>query len=152
MGYSTIGDDSKIMCFNAVKSWKLGWYRDRHVDLVTSPYNWSGNLYGITDYQRTSSSDMMIVRLGSYFVSFNRSNGITQDVGVGENQVLVHQQNDERARSTLLATLQVGESYSVKISPEKAVVISVDYVAFDSEYASVTIETVLDTDTSEVSE
>jgi hypothetical protein len=44
------GNGQPRMCFNAAKSWKLGWYEDKAVIVSPSTSSWSGRLMGISDY------------------------------------------------------------------------------------------------------
>ena len=56
----TSSDDGPEMCFNAPKSWQLGWYDDRQ---TTVSGGWSGDLYGIADYESTDEGDTVIVQI-----------------------------------------------------------------------------------------
>ena len=48
------------MCFNGVKTYTLGWYSDRHVEL-TAGAAWTGRLYGFTQWGATTPREKMIV-------------------------------------------------------------------------------------------
>ena len=61
MGFSSPTDEHR-RCFSGPKTYKLGWFDDRHVELTPSD-SFSGRLYGFTQYAATNSSDKMIVRL-----------------------------------------------------------------------------------------
>jgi hypothetical protein len=119
MGYSYGQDEGPEMCFNAAKNWQLGWYSDRHVSVTSS---WSGNLYGLADYENTSSNDMIIAQIPAsvdggfddWYVSFNRKIGINRGTVEGGNQVLVHKRASGTgyAQSWLMAKLSAGGTYN----------------------------------------
>jgi len=145
MGYSSLNDEAK--CFNAVKSWQLGWYVDRQI-ILSSPYEWSGKLYGFVDYDKTSQSENMIIRMNDsnerfIFVSYNNANGINEDTNTGKNEVLVHSVSTDFGGSILLATLKSGENHILTdASGEKTISISVVDIAPDDGYAMIEIESI----------
>jgi hypothetical protein len=87
------------MCFNAAKSWYLGWYskpgKEGHeeINLFRSPI-WSGKLVGIDDYVNglfDQNEHRVVVRLEGrglnvhggkkhFFMMFNRKKGINKGV------------------------------------------------------------------------
>ena len=108
------------MCFNAPKTWQLGWFSNHHVslDYSASP-NWVGDLIGQADYA-SSSSKMMIIRItgmgaSDYYVSFNRRSNHNSGTQEGANQVLVHKRDPGTGYkvSTLLAKLNAGGTYTI---------------------------------------
>jgi hypothetical protein len=118
MGYSYSQDDSPVMCFNGPKNWQLGWYSDRQVAL-SSGSSWTGKVYGISDYESSSSDDAVVIKISSSpntYVSFNRQAGISAGTYEGGNQVLVHTKNNDPfnyGQSSLVAKLSEGQSTSV---------------------------------------
>ncbi len=116
MGYSYSSDDGPRMCFNAPKSWQLGWYEDKHVTITN---NWSGNIYGIADYG-SSTAVNVILRIPAtsasqhdLYISFNRKKGVNSGTRRGANKVLVHSQISTSGfhPSVLLAELSEGDFY-----------------------------------------
>ena len=121
MGYSYSSDDSPRMCFNAAKSWQLGWYADKSVSVVPpSSSTWSRRLMGIADYDNTATNTV-IVKIESeteldYYVNFNQKAGINSGTLEGGDQVLITSQAAEGvafAKSSLLAKLSAGQSYQI---------------------------------------
>ena len=114
------------MCFNAAKSWQLGWYDDKALtlDVATTP-SWNGRLVGVAEYQHENimSSDNVLVKITgggvvtaseTYFIAFNRKTGINQDNVKGSDQVtIVKAEADGNGQSYLVATLAQSESYTI---------------------------------------
>ena len=50
-------------CFNGPKTYKLGWYADRHVEITAGVDSFNGRLYGFTQWAATTPSDKMIIRI-----------------------------------------------------------------------------------------
>jgi hypothetical protein len=108
------------MCFNAAKTYQLGWYSQYHVDLSTSAtFNWNGNLVGFAEKSSASTSDKMIIRIitstTDTYVHFNRRIGMnigTQEAG---DQVLVTTRNTGTgyAESNLVSKMSTGSVYTV---------------------------------------
>lgn len=122
MGYSYSSDDGPKMCFNAAKSWQLGWYSDKAIaidPLLTS--SWNGRLVGMAEYKKAGPGDMVVVKLNTptsidYYINFNRQTGINAETGEGGDQVLVVSQGGEGtsfASSRLLAKLSDGQSFDI---------------------------------------
>ena len=115
MGYSESTDDKPLMCFNAAKSWQLGWYSDRHVAVNPLTAGWSGRLVGISDYV-SFVGDAVLVKINTsnvtdYYVNFNRMAGINSGTREGGNQVMIVSQGREGSgysQSLLLAKLDAG--------------------------------------------
>ena len=101
MGYSYQSRDYPAKCFNAAKSWDLGWYRDRHVTVGILHMPWAGTLVGPASYgllsdnlsenlsennNNLSDTAHVLVRLrpypwsiltnGDYYLMFNERRGI----------------------------------------------------------------------------
>ena len=121
MGYSYAEDDGPKMCFNAAKSWQLGWYADKAFTVdpsVTS--SWDGTLVGISDYNDAGNNHVLVkLETGAaldYYMNFNRATGINSGTKEGENQVLITSQGangEDFSKSTLLAKLSAGQSFDI---------------------------------------
>ena len=122
MGYSYGQSNSPEMCFNAAKSWQLGWFSDRHK--TVSPLDgesWSGRLYGPVDYPSTSTGDTVLLKIETktttdYFVMFNRQSGFNWDTREGGNQVTIvtaGENGEGYAPSDLKAKLSAGKSFLI---------------------------------------
>ena len=117
MGFSYVNDETPRMCFNGPKSWQLGWYDDRHID-ISSGSLWSGKVYGISDYTASSEEDAVIIRISSssadeIYISYNRAFGINEGTFEGKNQVLVHTKSNNFGTSRLVAKLSSGDTYTI---------------------------------------
>ena len=127
MGYSYSADEGPIMCFNGPKNWQLGWFSDREVAL-NSGSSWSGNLYGISNYQSSSNGDAVIIKINTSpntYVSFNRQEGISIGTQEGGDKVLVHTKSS--------GPLNYGQSYVVaKLSPGESTTVGGNKISFKS--------------------
>ena len=92
MGYSYPELDGPKMCFNAAKSWQLGWYNSRHLTL-----NLNEAYYGEIGSIVHENSDQKpaIIKINSIdsstdlFITFNWANDFNSGTQEGGNQVLV---------------------------------------------------------------
>jgi hypothetical protein len=109
------------MCFNAAKSWQLGWYADKTVTLdKRRKTSHVGVLGGIADY--SDSNNIVLVKLNTgrstdYYVNFNRQSGINSGTVEGGNQVTVVRAAGEGtgyAESELVAKLSAGKRFKIK--------------------------------------
>jgi hypothetical protein len=119
MGFS-YPEDSTKMCLNPAKSWQLGWYSDKRMELdMNARGPFSGELIGLTDYQDSNAVNKYVnikIDHGStgYFIGFNRAEGINIDTKEGQNGVTVQsQQGSGYSESSLLATLAQNELYVI---------------------------------------
>ena len=133
MGYSYGQDDGPIMCFNAAKSWQLGWYDDKSAEYDTNgTTGFNGKLYGFVDFNNAAATTV-ILKLNTpdnndYYVNFNRKTGFNSGSVEGGNQVLITTAQTEGksgtpnggyAESSLVAKLSAGGSYSFTDSAGK---------------------------------
>lgn len=117
MGFSYNDDDTK-MCFNAIKSWKLGWYEDRAVEVnPTQGEVISHELIGVADYETPYLSDecKIVIKVGDYYINFNRASGIDEGTREGQNQVMIDQGGapGRCPWSKLVAKLDAGGEYVI---------------------------------------
>jgi len=132
MGFSYLEDDGPKMCFNAAKSYQLGWYPDamQAVDPRSLPGgSQSFTLNGVEDYE--TGNGLVSLRLlytgatkdgKDYYVGYNRATaGNINELSQAEkNKVLLYQkdslysQGDGQSTgiSWRMASLDVGESHS----------------------------------------
>ena len=72
MGYSYAEDENPRMCFNAAKSWKLGWYSDRTRTLDKWNANvYSGELAGITANPGWATGPPMLLKVRNTMFLFD---------------------------------------------------------------------------------
>ena len=120
MGYATDEDDFPKKCFNGPRSWKLGWYSDRHTSFT---YNLGAastvNLIGASNYLSASGNDVVIIKLDAsitdYYITCNRQSGANSDTERGGDQVMItHKDYDDNYdASVLVAELNALESYTI---------------------------------------
>ena len=126
MGYSNSWDDTGILrkCFNGPKTWTLGWVEDRHVTLKGwQKFKFEGDLYGIMDYEETTSNEKMIIMLKSpdntqnVYITYNLAKGLHDQTDSAVNKVAIHWQNDNQTapKSWLLTSLKEGQSYTASV-------------------------------------
>jgi hypothetical protein len=123
MGYSYSNDDGPIMCFNAPKSWQLGWFQDKHHVFNQADGSWSGRLIGQVDWANANAqpNDTVILKLNvasdtDHYVMFNRKAGHNSGTVEGGNQVMIQSAPAEgsgAAQSELHAKLNAGGTYTI---------------------------------------
>lgn len=130
MGWRLIGKDlpseeRKInkKCFNAVKSWQLGWYQDRHKTLVPRKNGQQSvvKLFTIAQYSELKPGDdsVIIVKIPMFsveddlYIFFNGSRGINSGTGQYHNMIGIYQGTFDTV-SYSLAGLIEGASYKIK--------------------------------------
>ena len=97
VGVSWNKDDWPKMCFNAPKSWQLGWYADKAVTTVPPLFStWTRRLMGIADYDHYTTTTVLVkLETGrdlDYYINFNRKKGINSQTQEGSDQVLISSQ------------------------------------------------------------
>jgi len=120
-GVQVGGDDHPLMCFNAAKSYQLGWYDNKAITLgPLLALSSSAQLFGIVDYENEGVSNVLLkLESGSYldyYINFNRMTGFNNETQEGGDQILLTSQgaNGERfSKSTLLAKLSNGGLYNI---------------------------------------
>ena len=122
MGLSYAFDDLPEMCYNAPKSWQLGWYDGAKTlelpDITsTGSFTWSGTLVGISDFNNAAATGKYVIikieqasSTQNLYVNFNRISGINKNSQQHQDRVLVTAQADT-GQSTHLTALTIGQSY-----------------------------------------
>lgn len=122
MGYSYRSSETPEMCFNAAKSWQLGWYSDKASSFSPGEngygYEETFSLGSIVDYKDTNSNVLLEIpqpklRL-NYYISFNAAKGFNSGVREGQNKVVIFEKpwidgND----SWRVADLDAGGVYTI---------------------------------------
>ena len=150
MGFSYAADDGPAMCFNAAKSWQLGWYSNRTVTVNPLSAGWSGKLVGLVDYQSTTGNPVLLKINTStdtdYYMMFNRKAGLNAGTMEGADQIVIETQSGEGTaygQSTLVAKLSAGGTYSISNfnSSGRTVTIKVNAISLTTTpaYASVSV-------------
>ena len=113
------------MCYNAAKSWQIGWYNDRKIQL--SPRNTAATyvtlktLVGIADYKRQNNYFPVVMKLETftavdYYVAFNRATGVNLHNDEGDNMLTIistGSNGNSYSQSWLNATLLEGEEHTI---------------------------------------
>jgi len=130
MAYGFSSDDTPLVCFNAAKSYQLGWYTN-HVTTI-DPLNLPGGvqtlvLNGVVNY---GNGGFVSVRLESngdveggvdYYIGYNRATDFNVGTGEGADQVHVVEKVNEGygrngyGQSWLKAKLSATDSYTLDI-------------------------------------
>jgi len=123
MGFSYRSDDTPVMCFNAAKSWDLGWYVDKQINLDPNtdlgPEVVSFTLNGVNDYGDDAVGRYIVVKIGNFFIGYNRAAGINEGVQEAANQVTVIERlgSDADSKSKLAGRLSPGDNYIIEVTP-----------------------------------
>ncbi len=113
--------DGARMCYNAAKSWQLGWYNDKQAEVTINNAPWFGELVGLTNYA-TAGSRKVGIKLqrssssSDYYIQFNHAVGINIDNGEYRNEVVIVEQSGEGinpGQSWTRAHLSTGGTYSL---------------------------------------
>eukprot|EP00559_Dactyliosolen_fragilissimus_P002113 CAMPEP_0184871582 /NCGR_PEP_ID=MMETSP0580-20130426/40802_1 /TAXON_ID=1118495 /ORGANISM="Dactyliosolen fragilissimus" /LENGTH=1122 /DNA_ID=CAMNT_0027374259 /DNA_START=125 /DNA_END=3490 /DNA_ORIENTATION=- len=120
MGAHTYWDEGPKACFNAPKSWYMGWYADRHIQVEPSTEPVTLKLAGIDDYlndKTTEGEHHVILRLKEggedLYILYNRAKGVNSGVrGSVDLVTVVEQRGGDRRQSWQLAELDAGETFT----------------------------------------
>jgi len=124
MGSSDRREDTR-KCYNPAKSYQLGWYSDKVKSV--NPLNGKGTrqflLNGISDYKKNENA-LVGLRLNqisqdeSYFVGFNRADGINKDTDrETKDQVFIVRKSglpEDRGLSWRVGALKLGQSHEIE--------------------------------------
>jgi hypothetical protein len=143
MGYSYPELDGPKMCFNAAKSWQLGWYNSRHVTLELNEAYY-GKLGSIA--HEDSDPSPAIIKINNsasstdHYITFNWAHGFNSGTKEGGNQVLVVETGSEGSGyspSDLLGKQFAGtRTYTLG---ERTVTVKVNSINTNTGYANVEI-------------
>jgi len=123
MGFSYRTDDTPIMCFNPAKSWQLGWYEDKTLelnpqnDLSTEPTSYILN--GVVDYEDNSLGRQVVLKINDFYIGFNKATDFNIGVEEGANQVTIVEKLGGPTTSTkskLAAKLGIEGEHIIKLS------------------------------------
>ena len=148
MGYQWADFNSQT-CFNAVKNWQLGWYKE--FEQVVDPAVITGariRLYGITRYDSIHNDSSIVTKATSVlipnqdgmdiYLSFNLVEGMTSGSKMGINLVLLHSRETGSIQSYTTSTL-LKELSSGDIDNTTALTIFVEDINIADGYADVRI-------------
>ncbi|VEU41107.1 unnamed protein product [Pseudo-nitzschia multistriata] len=127
-GFMGMIDEGGIerMCYNAAKSYQLGWYSDK-TDSIDPLLDGAGAvrrfiLNGVTDYESGNTDALIVLRLdqsakkAEYYLGYNRKDGINRDTTQDFDMVNVLRKEDsttEFGPSNKIASLFPGQKYTI---------------------------------------
>jgi hypothetical protein len=113
------GDGRK--CFNAAKTYYLGWYSDYHGEVNPTSSSFSGELVGVNDAgnNEISSDQNVVVKISDsgatdLFLMYNRVEGVHNFLRnvYYQDKIVVVEQSEEAEQSWVAAVLDQGDTYS----------------------------------------
>lgn len=121
MGHSLVASDGPLVCFNAAKSWQLGWFADKHETIAPlTTAVWYGKLVGVAEYPLAGDNSVLLKLETNttidYYVGFNRKIGINNGTMEGQDMVLITEQGgdgESYSQSTKLAELDEGDKHII---------------------------------------
>ncbi|CAJ1957538.1 unnamed protein product [Cylindrotheca closterium] len=121
MGISYFVDDGPSrakMCFNPAKSYTLGWYSDKNLDIDAATTPFCGTLVGVANYPTIAGDEKVVLKIPDaatdYYVGYNHAVGFHEGTNEAVNQVTIVSQNPAFGSfSNLEARLSVGDEYII---------------------------------------
>lgn len=126
MGFSYSSDNGPLMCFNAVKNTKFGWYEDKELtffesDWTTTQNSWRGQMVGVANYDEATDDQNVIIKIHSIegdvsspsiHFNYNRKTGINSGTKADGNRLSIAAVDFPTGYNTSLVTgvLDAGES------------------------------------------
>jgi hypothetical protein len=146
MGVSYFTRAGPRMCFNAAKSWQLGWYQQRQLIIDSNFPSYTGRIASIID-DPSETGPPMLIKLDTptgddYFINFNYKAGFNSGTKEGYNQVLVVQTEKGTfvTESELKAKLSANSSYKISaFSPGLDLTVEVISVNISQGFAEIQI-------------
>ena len=109
------------MCFNAAKSWELGWYAEKSTKI--DPKNKiTLNLDAFVDYDSVPSNEYVLLKIGTKYVIYNRQKGINSQTQEFPDRVTITEQARENDLSLAVGQLDPGQKYSLTYEGATAVI------------------------------
>eukprot|EP00526_Cylindrotheca_closterium_P008237 CAMPEP_0113609012 /NCGR_PEP_ID=MMETSP0017_2-20120614/4244_1 /TAXON_ID=2856 /ORGANISM="Cylindrotheca closterium" /LENGTH=819 /DNA_ID=CAMNT_0000517761 /DNA_START=189 /DNA_END=2648 /DNA_ORIENTATION=+ /assembly_acc=CAM_ASM_000147 len=149
MGYSYDEDDIPYMCFNAAKSWQLGWYSDKAYAVKPSPsgkHEFTVELGGIADYGTTNKNVLIKIEqeqsTWAYFINYNLGKDMNSSTQLGKDKVLVTMKDtsDEANTSNLIAEMKQDQKLKIRnFNGNTGEELSVEWISLRDEVATIFI-------------
>jgi len=94
--------DADTMCFNPAKSWQLGWYEDKQIEinpteLSTEPTSYILN--GFVDFGNPTLDAYVILKIGNYYIGYNRKTGFNNGTREAVDRVTLTEKMGNAASS-----------------------------------------------------
>jgi hypothetical protein len=124
MGYSYSQDEGPVMCFNAAKSWQVGWFSDKSVQMNIGGSGATDNclitdITGQADYVAVDTTQIILVKMNrpasstDLYLMYNKKTGVNSGTVEGGNTVMIVEAGGEGtsySESNLKAKLGAGAS------------------------------------------
>ena len=123
MGYSYKSNDAPEMCFNAAKSWQLGWYGEKSITFLPQAdqkYEYFGTIGSIVDFVDNDEDVLIRIHQPSatldYYLFYNAAKGFNKSTMAWRDKVLITSKDrrSEANPSTLVAAMMTGDSFVLK--------------------------------------
>lgn len=115
MGYTIYETGAPLKCFNGHKLWLSGWFQDRAYNIDPSVGNpVLKRVVAFADYGKTlDGSDVVLLRVGQYFIQYNRAKGINVGTGTNADKVTITYAKGATYDSLAIAGLSAGNSHTL---------------------------------------
>jgi hypothetical protein len=117
MGYSYDEFNSPKMCFNAPKSWQLGWFADQSISWNPNDGTWVGTMVGDVDYGENPAHTIILRLETGYnteiYVKFNRAKGYNSQTKMSADMVTIVEQGRGYSQSTYIDGMYPGQSHTI---------------------------------------
>lgn len=121
MGYGYGREDFPKMCFNAAKSWQLGWYDDKADEVKPEAGAFTGRIVAFVDYE--STSDNVLYKVGTKYIIYNKAKGPNSQTMEFANSLTITDMPFEGDYSDAVASLNSnGATYVFDHAGAKAVI------------------------------
>lgn len=113
MGFTVYQSGGPVKCFNGHKNWVAGWFQDRENYATPSmPNPILSRLVAFVDYENVNldDSDVVLMRVGQYYIQYNRAKGLNIDTGMHKDKVSITYAKDHVSDSEAVAGVSEGES------------------------------------------
>ena len=94
-----------LMCFNAFKHYKFGWYASQTVTVDPNNGAWTGELAAFTDAKNAESYQAVIINVGDIYMQLNRAEGMNSGTHEKQNQVVLIEGTDANVESDCIGGL-----------------------------------------------
>jgi len=143
---STSKTSGSKLCFNGVKSYLTGWYKNETIDFfpkLKTSKPWVGKLVGVADSDKANKDQIVVAEIKTetksdfnYYILFNRKDGVNSDVEFEADKVTITQGyisklgNFEAKGSIHVTGLAVNEEYSIRNYKNSGDALTIKYLKF----------------------
>ena len=129
MSYNWAGHETPRRCYNAAKSYELGWYEDKTLTMTypfQDNYSWTGKVSGIVDYDKAIPGEHhVIIKIAQQqmttmptnteyvCITLNRQKDFNEGTSAYQNEVTIVESSGKSKQSWLLASLKSGERHTL---------------------------------------